>query len=66
VPTDYRWSSYGAKGGIRDEAWLDHDPCYLALPTARKKGLRCLPEGAPPEDMRFLADFFRIYQVIIR
>ncbi len=28
---DYQWSSYGAKIGNRDEAWIDHDPCYPGL-----------------------------------
>jgi len=36
-PADYRWSSCGARSGIRDEAWLDHDPCYLALADSPEK-----------------------------
>ena len=30
-PEDYRWSSYGGKTGLRADARLDWDPCYLAL-----------------------------------
>ena len=30
-PLAYRWSSYGSKVGERRQAWLDDDPCYLAL-----------------------------------
>jgi len=30
-PLAYRWSSYGSKVGVHRQAWLDDDPCYLAL-----------------------------------
>jgi len=35
-PADYRWSSYGAKIGRREEDWLDYDPSYLGLADSPK------------------------------
>lgn len=31
LPEDYRFSSYGAKIGLREIRWLDYDPAYLGL-----------------------------------
>ena len=37
APEDYRWSSFRAKAGITDLAWLDLDSGYLGLATTAKK-----------------------------
>jgi len=36
-PADYRWSSYGAKIGVRKEEWLDANPCYLGLADSKEE-----------------------------
>jgi putative transposase len=50
---DYRWSSYGAKIGNRDEACLDDDPCYPGLAgSPEKRAARCAAwvKGATSEE----------------
>ena len=37
APEDYQWSSFRAKSGITDPAWLDLDSAYLGLATTAKK-----------------------------
>ena len=36
APQDYRWSSYRMKAGWDRPAWLDPDPCYVALGQTRQ------------------------------
>jgi putative transposase len=36
-PDAYRWSSYGAKAGIAEDAWLDLDGFYLGLGRSATK-----------------------------
>lgn len=52
LPEEYRWSSYGAKIGKRQEEWLDFDPFYLGLAgTAKKRAEKYQEwvEGTIPE-----------------
>lgn len=52
-PEEYRWSSYRAKVGLEDQAWIDSDPCYQALGRTREEQIRryaawvsdAIPEG---------------------
>ena len=52
LPEEYRWSSYGAKIGTKNEEWLDFDPFYLGLAgTAIKRAENYISwmEGTIPE-----------------
>jgi putative transposase len=52
-PEDYRYSSYGAKTGLRGINWLDYDVMYLALgltQTEREAAYRTWMKESIPDD----------------
>ena len=59
-PADFSWSSYQSRVGLETDAWLDTDPCFLALGNT---SLQCseryaafVRQGVKPEEMSLIRD----------
>jgi putative transposase len=67
-PEDYAWSSYRAKVGLETCAWLDPDPCYLALASTVDRQQRCYREfveqRADQEELAMLREAVQRNRVI--